>query len=584
MDQPGTTPPTIETPAPSTPGAPAADVEEVAATPDTPGENAASPSSEEQLQRELDEALGGQDVDALMEQSAADAAPTRPRSEEGGDAAEGGGDAAKAGSHRGGGGGGRGGRQQPPEIRHELRRGRIAAVRGEDVFVDLMGAADTAGMQGIVPLIQFERPPRIGSIMDLALERVDEKEGLVYLSREGAVSQTTWDQLQRGAVVEARVTKHNKGGLELEMTGGIRAFMPASQIDLHPVGDLEPFVGQKLEASVQEIDRRSKRVLLSRRQHLQNRREAQREKTLATLEEGQLIDGVVSNVTDFGAFVDIGGVDGLVHVSDMCYTHVTNPSEVLKNGQQVRVKVLKIELDKHRIALGLKQTEPDPWDSLQARLQPGQQVTGKVVKTLDFGAFIELEQGVEGLLPIGEVSWQRINRVEEVIKTGDQVRVQVLQIDPERRRLTLSLKQAGEGGADPWAGAEKKYSRDQSVEGTVLTLTDFGAFVELEPGIEGLVHISELADRRVDRVEDVVKSGDVKMFRILEVNEDERRVRLSMREQREAAGDRGKRGDTRGAAPSEPVPPRPARKRAANLRGGMDVGGIGLGNLKLEDL
>ena len=382
------------------------------------------------------------------------------------------------------------------------------------------------------------------------------------------------------------MTKHNKGGLELEMTGGIRAFMPASQIDLHPVGELEPFVGQKLEASVQEIDRRSKRVLLSRRQHLQNQREAKREKTMAELEEGQVRDGVVSNVTDFGAFVDLGGVDGLVHVSDMSYGHINKPSEVVQNGQQVRVKVLKIEPDKGRIALGLKQIEPDPWESIQARLQPGTQVTGRVVKTLDFGAFIELEQGVEGLLPIGEISWQRIGRVEEVVKAGDQIRVKVLQVEPGRRRMTLSLKQAGEGGTDPWVGVERKYSRDQSVEGTVLTTTDFGAFIELEPGVEGLVHISELADRRVDRVEDVVKSGDVKMFRILEVNEDERRVRLSMREPREAAaerGERGARGEGKGRTP-QAEPPRPARKRPSNLRGGMDVGGIGLGNLRLDDL
>ena len=250
-------------------------------------------------------------------------------------------------------------------------RGRISAIRGEDVFIDITGGLSTEGakLQGVLPLAQFERPPRMGSIMDFVVDKVNEKEGLIYLSREGAISLATWDQLTRGSVVEARCTKANKGGLELEMVGSIRAFMPASQIDLYHVDDLEQFVGQKLEAVVQEIDRKAKKVLLSRRTHLENLKVKNRDKVLKEIEVGQEREGTVSSVVDFGAFIDLGGVDGLVHVTDMSHAHVNKPSDVVKAGDKVQVKVLKIDTEKNRIALGMKQIQPDPWDGIGDKYQ-----------------------------------------------------------------------------------------------------------------------------------------------------------------------------------------------------------------------
>ncbi|MFA9477865.1 S1 RNA-binding domain-containing protein [Phycisphaerales bacterium AB-hyl4] len=516
-----------------------------------------TPQLDDELQREIDAALGNQSMDDLLAEADNADAP----SDAGDQPAAAAGDAAPSGG-------------QPAEIHHEIRRGRIVAIRGEDVFVGLAG--DAGKMQGIVPLVQFDRPPRIGSIMDFVVERTDEAQGLIYLSREGAISHATWEQLQRGAHVDGRVTATNKGGLELEMVGGIRAFMPASQIDLHHVDDLEAFVGQKLEASVQEIDRKSKKVLLSRRHLLQQRQEVEKKKTLATLEVGQTIEGKVSNIVDFGAFVDIGGVDGLIHVSDLSYTHVNKPSEVVQPGQAVTVKVLKIDAEKERISLGLKQVQPDPWEGIETRYQTGGQVEGKVVRTASFGAFVEVEPGIEALLPISEMSWKRIHNPEEVVKAGDNVRLAVLSVDPAKKRMSLSLKQAT---GDPWVGAERKFAANSLVEGKVLGTTDFGAFVELETGIEGLVHISELSDRRVGKVEDVLKVGDVKQFRVLDISEDDRKIRLSLKQV--------DKPEPEGASAAEIAKhsQKPAKKQSRkDLKGGMGSGGgmgMGLGDLKL---
>lgn len=518
---------------------------------------------DEQLQQEIDQALGGQSMEQIMEQAQQADAPQAAQAEGG----QAGGDAA--------------GSAAPPSaeakkpIHHDMRRGRISAIRGDDVFVDIAGEA--AKLQGVVPLTQFERAPRLGSIMDFVVDHVDEGQGLMFLSREGAISRSTWEQLQRGAVVEARVIATNKGGLELEMIGGIGAFMPASQIDTHHVDDLESLVGQRLEGTVQEIDRKSKKVVISRRQWLEQRKAQAKAKLMAELEVGQIRQGKVSSVVDFGAFVDLGGVDGLVHVSDMSYSHVDKPREVLKVGQDVTVKVLKIDTEKERISLGLKQVQPDPWESVGNRVKPGDQVTGKIVRTASFGAFVEIEAGIEGLLPISEMSWKRIHKAEEVVKQGDTLRMAVLSVEPGKRRISLSLKQAQ---GDPWIGAERKYAAQSVVDGKVIGTTDFGAFVELETGVEGLVHISELADRRVGQVEDVLKVGDENKFRVLEISEEDRKVRLSLK----AAEKSDEQLQAEQQASAAPVKSKAKKQPPKNLKGGMDVGGVGLGGLRLDDL
>lgn len=518
-----------------------------------------------QLEQEIADALGDQSVEELLEgsiveQEAAAQAEQAQRAEQNGD-----------GDQKPAGGGTRSGDEQ---FEHPIRRGRISAIEGDDVFVDLTGS--DSKHQGIVPLTQFERPPRVGSIMDFVVERIDESQGLTHLSREGAVSQATWDQLHKGSVVEARVTGSNKGGLELELAGSIRAFMPASQVDLHHIDDLSIFVGEKIQAMVHEIDRRRRRVLLSRRAHLQRERERAEKKIWAEIKVGDEREGTVRNVMAFGAFVDIGGVDGLVHVSDLSYSHVDKPSDVVKNGDKVTVKVLKLDPETKRISLGIKQAKPNPWVSIGERLKPGEQVAARVVRVTNFGAFVEIEPGIEGLAPASELSWKRIGNPGQVVEENQVLHFVVLEIQPEKERLTLSLKQAQ---GDPWIGIEHHFPPNTVVEGKVVRTTDFGAFVELKPGIEGLVHISELSNQHVDTVETVVKNGETHKFRILETDEQEHRIRLSLKrvdepltDQQQAAANK-----TQQAAPIQ-------REKPKNLKGGMGKGGgmgIGLGDLKL---
>ena len=362
--------------------------------------------------------------------------------------------------------------------------------------------------------------------MDFVLERVDESEGLMHLSREGAMTSTAWDQLGKGDNVEARVVAMNKGGLELELAGRIRAFMPASLVDIHHVDDLEQFVGQKLACSVHEVRHRAKHVILNRRHYLVNQRKRQRQKLLKELKPDQMRSGTITSIVPFGAFVDLGGLDGLIHISDLSYTRVSKPQEVVQVGQQVTVKVLKIEEEGQRIRLGLKQIEPDPWVNISEKYHPGEQVSGRVVRITNFGVFVEIETGIEGLVPVSELSWKHIRNPSAICKEGDVLKLAVLKIERGRQRISLSLKQVQ---GDPWLNVSSKYAKNTLVEGTVVRTTEFGAFVELEPALEGLAHISELADRRVERVEDVLKAGDKQQFRVIAVSDTDRKISLSVK-------------------------------------------------------
>lgn len=523
----------------------------------TPAATAETPAEPEPTAADIDAevtaALGDQSIEQLIDQAEA---------------------ASAAGSDSAG--------EEEAPRHHELRRGRISAIRGEDVFIDVTG--DTGKLQGVVPLQQFDRPPRLGSIMDFVVDHIDEAQGLMFLSREGAISRTTWDTIHKGSVVEARCTGHNKGGLELELVGNIRAFMPASQVDLHHIEDFEPFVGQKLEATVTEVDRKHKKVMLSRRAHLEHTRKASKEKLMTTLEVGAILDGKVSNVLEYGAFIDIGGVDGLCHVSDMSYQHVAKPSEVVKQGDAVQVKVLKIDKDKGRIALGIKQVQPDPWDTATAGISAGAEVTGTITRTANFGAFVAIGDGVEGLLPISEISWKRIGKCEDVISVGQSLRLKVLTFDAKKKKMSLSLKQIA---GDPWGDAVSKFAEESWVQGKVVSVQDFGAFVELEEGVEGLVHISELADGRVKNVTDIVNVGDEKNFRIKQIDTEKRKLALSLRKDSGPRGGGDRRGGKGGKEEVKLFKTTAKKQSKENLRGGMDLGGaggIGLGGLSMDDL
>jgi small subunit ribosomal protein S1 len=319
-----------------------------------------------------------------------------------------------------------------------LRRGRIVSIDKDNVFVDFGGKS-----QGIVPLAQFEEEPKVGLEMEFHVQRYDPREGLLILSCPGAAaSQVTWETLEVGQTVEGTVTGVNKGGLEVNVKG-MRAFMPAGQVDVYHVPDLAQFMNQKITAEVTAFERSERNLVLSRRNILERQREQQKEKLLAELAEGQVRRGTVRSVTDFGAFVDLGGVDGLLHVSEMSFRRVRNPSEIVKVADVLDVKILRIDRESGKLSLSLRQARGvDPWSDAATRYAAGVAVTGRVTKLETFGAFIEVEEGIEGLLPIGEMSHRRIKSPSEIVSEGDTVKLVVLSIDPIARRMSFSLKQA----------------------------------------------------------------------------------------------------------------------------------------------
>jgi small subunit ribosomal protein S1 len=457
------------------------------------------PDVDTDLDKEINDALGGMSLEQIEAQNAASApAPSQ--------------DSAAADAARQG-----------------VRRGRIVNIRKGDVLVDLGGKS-----QGIISELQFDdEPPVVGKEYDFTVERYDPAEGLVVLSRRmaGAVQHTVnWENIEVGTLVEGTVTGMNKGGLELQIKG-MRAFMPAGQVNLFFEKDISVYLGQKLVVEVTQADALTHNLVVSRRNVLEKEKEEAKKKLLEEIQEGDSRRGTVRSVTDFGAFVDLGGADGLVHVSEMSYKRIKHPSEVVKVGDQVDVKILKMDKTTGKLSLSMRQAQPDPWADLANRYPQGTGVNGKVARVENFGAFVELEEGIEGLLPVSEMSWQRIRSPKDVVKPGDTLRLVVIAIDPSQRKLTFSLKQAG---PDPWKEAAEKYAPDQVVTGKVTRVVDFGAFIELEPGLEGLAHISELSDRRVRTAAEAVKPGQEVRVRILEVDKEARRVSLSIRRAIEA--------------------------------------------------
>ena len=316
-----------------------------------------------------------------------------------------------------------------------LKQGKVISIRGNSVFVDLGGKSE-----GVIPVEQFgEALPNPGDMIEARFDRFDPAEGLIILSLKGAAVEARWDNLKKGMIVEARVTKTNKGGVEVDVDG-IRGFMPIGQIDYNRVEDAGVWVNQKFRVIVTEANQREKNLVVSRRDLIEQERAEQREKTWATLEEGQVRHGIVRSVKDFGAFVDIGGVDGLLHVGEMSWARLADPSGFLKVGQEVDVKILKIDQEKKKLSLGLKQLTPSPWDLIETKYERGQTLTGKVTRLMDFGAFVELEPGVEGLIHISELSPNRVRRVSDIVKPDQEVEVRILKIEPDVKKISLSMK------------------------------------------------------------------------------------------------------------------------------------------------
>ncbi|MBI5866358.1 MAG: S1 RNA-binding domain-containing protein [Planctomycetes bacterium] len=449
--------------------------------------------------------------------------------------------------------------EHPKDERGRIQ-GRIINTRGKDVFVDIGAKAEA-----FVSLDEFdaEKPPQPGELHMFLIQGPDHESGLMRLSLREAMREADLESLQVGDVIEARVTGMNVGGMELNAKG-IRAFMPKSQVDVHRIEDFTPFIGRRIECEITEINRRGGSLVVSRRKLLERQREQQRAEVKDQLAEGQVRKGIVRRLTDFGAFVDIGGIEGLLHIGDLSYGRVKHPRDVVKVDDEIEVQILKIDRVKDRISLGMKQLAPDPWNVVEANYRVGNTVDGRVVKLMEFGAFVELQPGVEGLIPVSEMSWtQRVRHPKDVLKEADAVRVSVLAVDLEKRKLTLSLKALGE---DPWKTVIEKYPPDSVVSGLVLRLAEFGAFVQLEEGVEGLVHISEMSDQRIRTPGDVVKIGDVVQIRVKSVDLEQRRISLSLRMHRPAEQQFGDAQPVAEAAPS----PALLRKKKKVLKGGLD--------------
>jgi small subunit ribosomal protein S1 len=477
-------------------------------------------SPDSSLERELDEALGEMSLESLIDLDVPRSAP----------AVEG------------------------------VRRGTVIAIHGDDIFVDMGGKS-----QGILQATQFEDEPlpKVGDLIEVTIEGYDRSEGSLTLSRKGAAVATTWARLEEGQIVEGRVTGHNKGGLELDING-IKAFMPISQIELFRVEELAPYVNQRLKCQVSEIRRDEKSIIVSRRDILKFEEEQAREKKFATIVEGQTVTGVVRTIMPYGAFVSIGdGVDGLLHIKDMSHSRLKDPKEAVKEGQKLEVMILKYDREARKISLGLKQIMGDPWADVDVKYPVDSLLTGRVTRLMEFGAFVELEPGVEGLVPISEMTYERrINNPGEIVKEGDIIKVRVIRLELDKKRIALSIKQVGD---DPWMGASVRWPENSVVQGTVKRIAEFGAFVELIPGVEGLVHVSELSDQRVRSVGDVAKVGQNVQAKVLSVDEEARRISLSIKQLATVPEYTGEH-----SASSTPSDAAAAKKRKKPLKGGLD--------------
>jgi small subunit ribosomal protein S1 len=410
----------------------------------------------------------------------------------------------------------------------EVVKGRVVQVRDTEVLVDVGYKSE-----GSIPIEEFHRTalPRIGDEIEVYLEAKEDSEGLIVLSKEKADKIKVWDAVsrahERGLPVEGRVVEVVKGGLAVDV--GVKAFLPGSQVDLRPVKNLATMLGHTIRAKVIKLNRRRGNVVLSRRAVLEEEREEKKKHTLEVLAEGMSLTGTVKNITDYGAFIDLGGIDGLLHVTDMSWGRVGHPSELFQVGDQVEVVVLHFDRESGRVSLGYKQRSSDPWETVETRFAPGTRCVGKVVSLTNYGAFVELEPGVEGLVHVSEMSWtRRVRHPSKLVNVGDTVDVIVLDVNRASKRISLGMKQVE---PDPWATIEERYRPGTRVSGKVRNLTDFGAFVELEPGVDGLLHISDMSwTRNIGHPSELLKKGQEIETQILNVDRENKRISLGLKQ------------------------------------------------------
>lgn len=406
----------------------------------------------------------------------------------------------------------------------ELVEARIANIGSEDVLVDF-----GAKMLGVLSKSEFREDAHyaVGDTLEVLVMGEDKSGGLINVSHKKAKQQKILRTMEVGMVLEGPVTGMNRGGLEV-MIEGLRAFIPASQVELGFRKDISDLIGKTIQAEVTKFDLADENIVLSRRKVLEREDKSRKEKAFEELKVGEIRKGKVKTLMDFGAFVDIGGVDGLLHISDMSWGRVNKPEEVVNVGDEVEVKVTKVNQEKGKVSLSLKQLKAHPWEKAGETYPEGTKISGRVVRLANFGAFVELEPGLDALLPISEMSWtKRVRSPKEIVKEGDVIEAKVLSCEPDKQRISISLKALTD---DPWSEVASKYPVDTKVKGKVVRTTDFGAFVNLEDGVDGLIHISELSDRRVNRVEDVVKVGADVEARVVKIDTENNRIGLSLKE------------------------------------------------------
>jgi small subunit ribosomal protein S1 len=418
-----------------------------------------------------------------------------------------------------------------PPAADEVLQGVVLGITVKDVIIDFGYKSE-----GIVPIEEFQNPGggvavQPGDVVDVMIEHGERPEGYVLLSHTRAARLRIWDNLDRAfqeqLIVSGRVLGRVRGGLAVDV--GIKAFMPGSQADPRPIHNLDSLIGQDIPVKIIKLNRRRGNVVVSRKMAVEEEIHSRKSATLEHLAEGSVVTGVVKNLTDYGAFIDLGGIDGLLHVTDMSYGRVNHPSEILHAGDEITVRILKFDRSKERVSLGMKQLDPDPWETVTERYPLNGRVIGRVVNVTDYGAFVELEAGIEGLIHISEMTWsRRMKHPSKVVKPGDQVEAVVLEVHPKERRISLGLKQLE---PNPWTTIDSRYSVGSVVEGRVRNMTDFGAFIEIEEGIDGLVHVSDLSwTKRVKHPSEVLKKGQNVQAVILNIDSASHRLSLGIKQ------------------------------------------------------
>ena len=415
----------------------------------------------------------------------------------------------------------------------QIVSGTIVQVHHDSVIVDIGGKSE-----GVISKSEFVGADgtfaiKVGDKVDVFIESRESDDGLISLSKEKADKMKVWDEIsaacERDEIIEGTISQRVKGGLSVTIRGGVKAFLPGSQVDLRPIRNLEKLIGQTYEFKVIKFNKKRGNIVLSRRVLLERERDQMKQKTLQTLEEGMTVTGTIKNLTEYGAFVDLGGIDGLLHITDMSWGRVNHPSEVFKVGDEVTVKVLKYNAETERVSLGMKQTQEDPWNHVEEAYPLGKRVRGKVMSLTDYGAFVELEPGVKGLIHVSEMSWtKKVKHPSKLLEMGAEVECQVLEVDSRAKRISLGLKQLE---PDPWTLFTDKYKPGDKIGGKVRSLTDYGVFVGIEEGVDGMVHKTDLSwTVKVNNPADLYNKGDDVEAIILSINHDEKKVSLGVKQ------------------------------------------------------